>query len=117
VRTFAHYLVLLGVVCSCIFMAMAGAAITLGHPYAGSRAIGAASGLMLLLMGYTIWKVVQMNTFNANSSPPAVITHDAGGAVVNPLPQTVLPAQPAAPNMQARSPMPVAPLIGDGNGN
>ncbi|HEY9773684.1 MAG TPA: hypothetical protein V6C81_07725 [Planktothrix sp.] len=114
VKTFARYLVLLGVVCSTIFMALAGAAIVLGHPYAGSKAFGAASGLMLLLMGYSIWKIVQMNTFNANSSPPAVITQDAGGGTVNPLPNTTVPGVPnAAGGGVARSPLPVAPLNGN----
>jgi hypothetical protein len=112
VRTFARYLVILGTVCSCIFMAFAAGSVVLGHPYAGSRVIGAAAGLMLLLMGYTIWKIVQMNTFNANSSPPAVITQDAGGDAVNNLPQSNTPVVPNAPAMQPRSPLPVAPLNG-----
>lgn len=71
VWTFSRYLVILGVVVATIFMAMAAYSMVLGHPYAGSRAIGAAGGLMLLLSAYTIWKIVQMNTFNANSDTPA----------------------------------------------
>ncbi len=70
VWTFCRYLVILGVVCACIFMALASYAMVMGHPYGGSRAFGAAAGLMMLLCGYTIWKIVQMNTFGANSDNP-----------------------------------------------
>jgi hypothetical protein len=68
VRTFSRYLVILGVVSATVFMGLAASSVVLGHPYAGARVVGAAAGLMLLLMGYTIWKVVQMNTFRANSN-------------------------------------------------
>jgi hypothetical protein len=112
VKTFSRYLVILGVVSSCIFMALAGTSVVLGHPYGGSRAIGAAAGLMLLLMGYTIWKIVQMNTFNANSSPPAVIQPDAGGGAVNNFPNPNMPVVPNAPALAPRSPLPVQPLNG-----
>ncbi len=80
VRTFSRYLVILGVVSATVFMAFAATAVVLGHPYAGSRVIGTAAGLMLLLMGYTVWKVVQMNTFDANSPDNAQIRQRAGDA-------------------------------------
>jgi hypothetical protein len=67
VRTFSRYLVILGCVSATIFVALASMAMILGSPYGGSRVIGAAGGLLLLLGGYTIWKIVQMNTFHANS--------------------------------------------------
>lgn len=83
VRTFSRYLVILGVVAATVWMAMAAWGIVCGNPYAGSRAVGAAAGLMLLLGAYTIWKIVQMNTFKANSNTPAVASQKAGGANVS----------------------------------
>ncbi|HEY9871190.1 MAG TPA: hypothetical protein V6D08_18645 [Candidatus Obscuribacterales bacterium] len=71
VRTFARYLVLLGVVSATIWMALAATSVILGHRDGGAKVISSVAGLMLLLMGYTIWKVVQMNTFNRNSDTPA----------------------------------------------
>jgi hypothetical protein len=113
VKTFCRYLVILGAVCGTIFMALAAAAVVLGHPYAGSRVIGAASGLMLLFCGYTIWKIVQMNTFNANSPDNAQINQaQAQGTVVQPQAPN-LPVTPNAPGGVGRSPMPVAPLNGN----
>lgn len=72
VQTFCRYLVILGVVSATVWMALAMYGMIAGHPYAGSRMIGTAAGLMLLLMGYTIWKIVQMNTFNRNSTGPTI---------------------------------------------
>jgi hypothetical protein len=68
VRVFCRYLVILGVVVATIWMAQAGMGMAMGNSYAGSRAIGTAAGLLLLIAGYTIWKIVEMNTFNANST-------------------------------------------------
>ena len=34
--------------------------------------MGSAAGVFMLLGAYTIWKIVQMNTFGANSSNPAI---------------------------------------------
>jgi hypothetical protein len=113
VKTFCRYLVILGAVCGTIFMALAAAAVVLGHPYAGSRVIGAVSGLMLLFCGYTIWKIVQMNTFNANSPDNAQINQaQPQGQVVQPQAPN-LPVTPNAPGGVGRSPMPVAPLNGN----
>ncbi|HEY9790901.1 MAG TPA: hypothetical protein V6D22_10910 [Candidatus Obscuribacterales bacterium] len=68
VRVFCHYLVILGVVAATIWVAMASIGMVMGNRGAGDRVIGAAGGLLLLLGGYTIWKIVQMNTFHANST-------------------------------------------------
>ncbi|MBY0546105.1 MAG: hypothetical protein K2W95_02380 [Candidatus Obscuribacterales bacterium] len=68
VRTFSRYLVILGVVMGTVFMALAGWSVVLGARNGGARVIGAAGGLLLLLAGYTIWKIVQMNTFDFNST-------------------------------------------------
>lgn len=83
VRTFSRYLVILGVVCATVFMALAAYSMVLGHPYGGARVIGTAAGLMLLLMGYTIWKIVQMNTFKAMSNTPAISQNRPQTAQVN----------------------------------
>lgn len=68
VRTFSRYLVILGVVVATVFVSLAAWSMVFGNPYGGSRVIGAVGGLLLLLAGYTIWKIVQMNTFHANST-------------------------------------------------
>lgn len=114
VRTFSRYLVILGVVAATIFMALAATSVVLGHPYAGSRVVGAAAGLMLLLMGYTIWKIVQMNTFNFNSDDPAQINQksDQGNVSDAYLQAPNVPQQPALPGGVTRPGIPVAPLRG-----
>jgi len=115
VWTFSRYLVLAGVVSATVFMSIAAYGMVLGHPYGGSRVIGAAAGLMLLLSAYTIWKIVQMNTFNANSDTPAQINTGAFDAQVQDAfmnrPQVPLPG---ASGTAGRSGVPVQPL---GNAN
>lgn len=68
VRTFCRYLVILGVVVACIWVAMAAISVVMGNQNGPARVIGAVGGLLLLLAGYTIWKIVQMDTFHANST-------------------------------------------------
>lgn len=68
VRTFSRYLVILGAVSATVFMSLAAWSMVMGNQYGAARVMGAASGLLMLLAAYTIWKVVQMNTFNANST-------------------------------------------------
>jgi hypothetical protein len=101
VRTFARYLVILGVVVATILMSLAAWSMVLGHPYGGARVIGTAAGFMLLLMSYTIWKIVQVNTFRGMSNPPAINQNR---------PQT---AQQSDANMQ-NSNVPVVPGAGGG---
>jgi hypothetical protein len=122
VRTFSRYLVILGVVAATVFIAFAATAVVLGHPYAGARVVGSISGLMLLLMGYTIWKIVQMNTFIDNQAPtgnPVTVdltvqnNQQSGQGAVTNYPQQNTPVVPAQPNTPARSPMPVIPLSGN----
>lgn len=115
VRTFCRYLVILGVVVSTIWMALAAYSMVLGHPYGGSRVIGTVAGLMLLLMGYTIWKIVQMNTFKANSNNPAQNRHKQGGGG-GPLQQPNLYGPGGAgAGGQGRSGIPVQPFGNAGN--
>jgi hypothetical protein len=67
-RPFCRMLVIAGVVFATVYMIFAALAVTLGHPYAGQRAIGTAAGLILLLMGYSIYKVVMIDAFRLNNS-------------------------------------------------
>lgn len=112
VRTFCRYLVILGVVSATVWMALAMYAMVMGHPYAGSRAVGTIAGLMLLLGGYTIWKVVQMNTFNAMSDLPAINQNRPTDAQVNDayVQQSSTPGSPGGGSGQGRSGVPVVPL-------
>jgi hypothetical protein len=117
VRTFSRYLVILGVVVATVFMALAAYSMVLGHPYGGARVIGTAAGFMLLLMGYTIWKVVQMNTFKAMSNTPAINQNRPQTAQVNDA-NIEPPGVPATPGGgvggAGRSGIPVVPF---GNAN
>ncbi|MBX9940309.1 MAG: hypothetical protein K2Y32_13700 [Candidatus Obscuribacterales bacterium] len=113
VATFSRYLVITGVVMATVFMALAAYSMVNGSPYGGARVLGAASGLFLLLAAYTIWKIVQMNTFNGNSDRAAQIQAKAGGALVQDAFLT-RPNMPATPAVGAtsigRSGVPVQPL-------
>lgn len=114
VWTFSRYLVILGVVSATIFMSMAAYSMVMGNPYGGSRVLGAAAGMMLLLSAYTIWKIVQMNTYNANSDTPAQnISRPAPSQVQDAFmsrPDT--PGAPGASGSNGRSGVPVDPLYG-----
>ncbi len=68
VRTFCRYLVILGVVAATIWVGMASISVVMGNRNGVPRVYGAIAGLLLLLAGYTIWKIVQMNTFHANTT-------------------------------------------------
>lgn len=68
VRTFSRYLVILGVVFATVFVSMAAWSMVMGGQYGAARVMGAVGGLLMLLAGYTIYKIVQMNTFHANST-------------------------------------------------
>ena len=68
VRTFSRYLVILGVVFSTVFVTMAAWSMVFGNQYGAARVLGAVGGLLMLLAGYTIYKIVQLNTMHANSS-------------------------------------------------
>jgi hypothetical protein len=113
VRTFSRYLVILGVVSATIFMALAAYSMVLGHPYGGARVVGTAAGFMLLLMGYTIWKIVQMNTFNANTNLPPVFGQRQVNDQVNDaymMNNAGTPVNPGGGGANGRSGIPVVPL-------
>jgi hypothetical protein len=94
-----------------IWMAMASYGMILGMPYAGSRVLGTAMGLMMLLSAFTIWKIVQMNTFNGNTHAPATIVFGQDNEV-QPTAPPGLPGVPNTPQFSARDGLPVQPLIG-----
>jgi hypothetical protein len=54
-------IVIIGLVAATIYVAFAAFSITSGQAHGGSRVVAAAAGLILLLMGYTIYKVLMMN--------------------------------------------------------
>jgi hypothetical protein len=119
VATFGRYLVILGVVAGTIFMALAAYSMVLGSPYGGARVLGSAAGLMMLLAAYTIWKIVQMNTFNGNTNNPAINANRTNDAQVQDA-FASRPNVPVNPNGTAnagaaRSGVPVQPLGNAGN--
>lgn len=73
VRPFARFLVKLGVVFATVLMAFAAFSVVLGHKDAGKRVVSTAGGLILLLMGYTIYKIVILDTqlYGASNFAPA----------------------------------------------
>ncbi len=70
IREFCYWLVIAGAVFACMQLVFAGAMAAFGWPYAGSKAIAAAGGLVLLLMAFTIWKVDMTNALQARGIPP-----------------------------------------------
>ena len=119
VRTFSKYLVILGVVMATVWMALGAYSMVLGHPYAGSRVIGTAAGLVLLLSAFTIWKIVKMNTFNDNTTDDqqALINSAARPTsnTVGPSAQLTTAPIPATPTgRENRGGLPVQPLYGKG---
>ena len=120
VPAFCRYLIIAGVVLATVWMALAAYSMVLGHPYAGSRVIGTAAGLMLLLCAFTIWKIVRMNTYNANTydDPQALLNYEHRPSIDPVYPSQVpgLPPTPAAPTGRTSSSgLPVQPLYGKGN--
>lgn len=114
IRTMCRYLVLTGVVFATVKIALAAYAISMGHPYAGSRVIAAVSGLALLLCAYTIWKIVTLNTMHLNSTTFTNNPRPQQGAGTTPLAKSNLPIVPTAPTGRPnRSGVPVIPLSGN----
>jgi len=114
VQTFSRYLVILGVVAATIFMSLAAWAMVQGNPYGGARVMGSAAGLLMLLAAYTVWKIVQMNTFGANSNNPAISQNRTNTAQV-PGAFMARPNVPVTPNQgqiggAPRDGVPVQPL-------
>ena len=114
VTTMCRYLVLMGVVFATVKIALASYAVAMGHPYAGSRVIAAASGLLILLSAYTIWKIVTLNTMHLNSTNYTNNPRPQLGQGTTALTKSNLPVVPAAPTGRPnRSGVPVTPLSGN----
>lgn len=87
VALFSRILVILGVVFATVYMAFAAMGVVLGHKDAGQRVVGTAGGLMLLLMAYSIYKLVMIHAFlfpnsstmsiHANPEPSRQALHPA----------------------------------------
>jgi hypothetical protein len=119
VRKLSRLFVLIGVVSATIFLAFAAYSVVLGHREGGSKVIGAAGGLLLLLCAYTIWKIVIVNSFAYRGMPnPTLDTQlfnrpqvapvdDANIAPIN------LPVRPTqVNNPYVHSGIPVVPASG-----
>jgi hypothetical protein len=65
IRKYCRYLVILAVVFSCIFMVFAAIGMQFGDRNAAGRIISTLGGLMLILMSFSIWKVIMINQENA----------------------------------------------------
>lgn len=119
VRLFCRWLVLLGAVIACVYMAFAAFSLVQGDREAGGRILGTAGGLILLLMSFSIWKVVLYNTRyfgfnmaqNQHNSPGDFQrkSRSAKPAMVPLLPADT-PVVPSAPTQPIRSNLPVNPL-------
>jgi hypothetical protein len=117
VRTFCRYLVILGVVAGTIWMSLAATAVVMGHREGGARVVGTAAGLMLLLMGYTIWKIVEINTniYGGIQDSARSTSRDQTAAVTQNLnPPNVPQVVPSTlPTTEPRSGVPVGSLSGN----
>jgi hypothetical protein len=71
-KKFARLFVIIGLVAATIYVAFAAYSIITGQAHGGNRVIAAASGLMLLLMGYTIYKILIMNATFRDSGKDAI---------------------------------------------
>lgn len=131
VKQLSRFLVLIGVIAATIFLAIAAWGFIFGHREGSERVVSALSGLVLLLMAYTIWSVVMINA-NDGQKPNVLVTDQgatnmdnvrasdviatnnskAGGNYADPnlINGAILPRVPAEPISPPRSPQPVAPL-------
>lgn len=112
VRTFARWMVLVGGVVATIFVAIQSVRVVFGHPHGAGGLASAFLGFCLLLMAYTIYKVVQLNTMNLNDPVSGVtINKRPNEAQTNEIFPTDTPGVPTAmPQSPDRSGIPVVPL-------
>jgi hypothetical protein len=116
-KTFARFFVILGVVCATIYIAFAAFSIINGQIHGGNKVIGAAAGVMTLLMGYTIYKVLLINILYKNTiEPKAVSRHFSNQGQVK-SPDRQVNNSPEIPSrwplVPLRSGVPVRPLSGN----
>jgi hypothetical protein len=112
VKVFCRRIVYLGVVFATIYMAFAAFSVMLGHKEAGHRVVGTAAGLILLLMGYSIYKVVQINAWRLYAAEVEDASTLLPRYPLGPLKPANTPVVPNQPAATKRSNMPVAPLQG-----
>lgn len=112
VRIFCRKIVKLGVIFATIFMAFAAFSVVLGHRHGGQRVTGTAAGLILLLMGYSIYKVVQINAWRFQEGTNFDLTFPEPTYRTRPLKPANTPENPPGvpPAGVRRSNMPVQPL-------
>jgi hypothetical protein len=67
-RVCARYFVMVAIAFSTVFLIFASSSIIFGQAHGGPRVIATGGGLMLLLMGYSIYKVAVINLFNADTT-------------------------------------------------
>jgi len=67
-RVCARYFVMAAVAFATVYLIFAASSIIFGQAHGGPRVVAACGGLMLLLMGFTIYKVAVINLFNANGT-------------------------------------------------
>lgn len=115
---FARWGVLLGLIFATVFVAFSAYSVTLGHKGGGSRVIGSVGGLMLLLMGYSIYKLVMINAFRYpyKQAWDQIDMQEKNGHAD--LTANDTPGVPkASADRTNRSPLPVIPLLGPRNNN
>ncbi len=66
VRQFSRYSILFGVVMATVLFSLAAYGLTMGERGSGQRIIGTAAGLLILLMAFTIYKLLVNNMINSN---------------------------------------------------
>lgn len=110
VKPFCKILVILGVVFATVYMVFAAYSVVLGHKDAGSRVTGAAGGLILLLMAYSIYKVVMINALRIPWTGGVDTIESLEAHPRQPLQSANTPIVPAAPAAN-RSNMPVRPFF------
>lgn len=110
VKVFCRILVIAGAVFATVFMIFAAFSVVLGHRDAGQRVIATAAGLILLFMGYSIYKIIMINAYRFGTDETVVIERRPVYQREQPR-MANTPDTPAAPAPGApRSNLPVVPF-------
>lgn len=67
IRTITRLFVVLGIVCATVYLGFAAFSVINGQMHSGSKVLGTAAGVMLLVMAYTIYKVLLVNAIYKTS--------------------------------------------------
>jgi len=114
VKLFCRMLVIGASVIATVLLGFAAFSVVLGHKDSGQRVIGTAAGLMLLFMGYSIYKILVMHAFifpDIATAAPAPPLPEQPRRALRPANTPVVPPRGDRP----RSNMPVVPLGGSIN--